>query len=113
MGDSDNRGDQGRTDSEIGEEHRFGDDRGSMEFGWRRGSVREEQNQNKGITKGGNDKIRMVQGKIRGIGKGSEGKTRMGLNTQGLIVKPSEGQCGLRITNLGMHLPKFVSICRR
>jgi len=37
--------------------------RGSREFRWMRGSVREEQNLNKGITKGGNDKIGMVQGK--------------------------------------------------
>jgi len=44
--------DQGRTDPEIGEECRFGGDRGSMEFGWRRGSAREGQNQNKGNQKG-------------------------------------------------------------
>jgi len=38
----DNRGNQGRTDSEIREEHGFGGDGGSTEFGWRRGSIREE-----------------------------------------------------------------------
>jgi len=57
------QGDQGRTDSEIREEHRFGGGRGSMVFRWGKGSVRKEQNQDKGITKGNNNKIRMVQGK--------------------------------------------------
>ena len=32
----------------------------SMEFGWMRGSRREEQNQDKGVTKGGNYKIGRV-----------------------------------------------------
>ena len=50
-------------DLEIGEEHRFRGNGGSMEFRWGRGSAREGQNWNKGVTKGGNDKTRMVQGK--------------------------------------------------
>jgi len=36
---------------------------GSTKFRWRRGSIRGEQNKNKEITKGGNNKIGMVQGK--------------------------------------------------
>jgi len=49
-------------DLEFGEEQIFGGDRGSTEFGWMRGSIREEQNQDKGITKGGNNRIGRVQG---------------------------------------------------
>jgi len=62
-GVSDNRGDQGGTDSEFGEEQMFGEDGGNTGFRWERGSVRKERNQNKGIKKGGNVKIGMVQGK--------------------------------------------------
>jgi len=40
----------------------FREDRGSMEFRWMRGSVREEWSQSKGDTKGGNDRIGMVKG---------------------------------------------------
>ena len=58
---SDNRGDQGRTDSEFGGEWMFGEDRGSTEFGWMRGSVRDEWIRSKGNTKGGNDRIGMIR----------------------------------------------------
>jgi len=48
------QGGSGQTDSGIGgieEKHRFGDDWGSMEFSWKRGNIREEQDQNKEFTK--------------------------------------------------------------
>jgi len=47
-------------DSEFGGEQMFGGDGGSMEFGWMRGSVRDEQIQSRGNTKGGNNKIGIV-----------------------------------------------------
>ena len=62
-GGSENRADQGRKGSETGEECGLGGNEGSMEFGWRRGSVKKEWNLNKGITKGESDKISMVQDK--------------------------------------------------
>ena len=67
---SENRGDQGRTDSNIREECRFGRDREKMEFRWRRGSARERQNWNKGNTKGENDKMSMGQDKSEALEKG-------------------------------------------
>jgi len=63
-GGSDNKGDQGGTDSDIRVECRFGGDGGGTEFRWMRRSTREGWNQNKGDTKGGNDKISMVQNKL-------------------------------------------------
>jgi len=57
----DNRGDQGRTDSEFREEQRFGEGWGSMEFRWMRGSVRDEWFRSKGNTKGENDRIGVVR----------------------------------------------------
>jgi len=38
----------------------FGEDGGSMEFGWVRGSIRDEWIQSKGNTKGGNDRIGII-----------------------------------------------------
>jgi len=58
---SDNKGDQGRTDSEFRVEQMFREDGESMEFGWMR-TVREECIRSKGNTKRGNNKIGMVKG---------------------------------------------------
>ena len=67
----DNRGgDQGRMDLEFGGEQMFGEDGGSTEFRWMRGSVREEQIRNKGNTKGGNDRIGKEQGRSEVSEKG-------------------------------------------
>jgi len=84
-GGSDNRGDQGRTDSEFREEHIFGEDGGSTEFRWRRGSEREEWNWNKGFTKRENKKIGMVQGKSEVLEKGQRGRLEW--------VSPSDSMC--------------------
>ena len=76
---SDNRGDQGRTELEFGVEWIFREDRGSMEFRWQRGSVREEQNWDKGITKGGNDKIGREKGRSDILEKGRRGRPEQDL----------------------------------
>ena len=47
----DNEGDQCRTDLEIGEECRFGEDGGSMEFEWRRGVQGKGRIRTKGLQK--------------------------------------------------------------
>jgi len=41
-GGSNNRGDPDRTDSEFREEWMFQEDRGSTEFGWMSGSIRDK-----------------------------------------------------------------------
>jgi len=80
--------------SEFWEEGIFGGDGGSTEFRWQRGSVREEQNWDKGITKGGNNKIVKGQGQSDIFGKGSEGKARTGLNSTPLLqLSPYEANC--------------------
>jgi len=45
-----------------------------MEFGWKRGSIREEQNQNKRIPTGGNKKIGMVQSRLEILEAGRKGR---------------------------------------
>jgi len=57
----------------------FGEDGGSTEFGWRRWRVRDKGNQNKGVTKGENDKIGMIQGKSEVSEKGQRGRPEQDL----------------------------------
>jgi len=67
---SDNRGRSGQNGFRVWGGAQVWRRQGSMEFGWRRGSMREERNQNKENTKGGNDKTGMVQGRSEVLDKG-------------------------------------------
>ena len=64
-----NKGDQGRTDPECGEEWMFRGDGGSTEFGWRGGVQVKGKIRTKGYKRG-NDRMGMVQGKLEVSEKG-------------------------------------------
>ena len=81
---------------EFGEEQMFREDGGSTEFRWRRGGVREGQNWDKGITKGGNNKIEKGKGQSDISGKGQRGREEWDLT-----VLPSYGRVPMRPAAVG------------